>query len=125
MDLNELERKLDNSLSKETPETLNNWIDSKRENKILTAVILSNTQIRILEFFIMGKKRQEIAEKMKIKKNTLESYIRDMVYQNQCNLAQLIWRYAHTKEGGNDRCKYDLHIFTSTSLANARKSKNK
>ena len=89
------------------------------------SVILSNTQIRILEFLIMGKKRDEIAEKMKIKKNTLESYIRDMVYQNQCNLAQLIWRYAHTKEGGNDRIKYELHIFTSTILAKARKSKTK
>ena len=35
---NELESKLLNALSKETPETLNNWIESKRENKKLSAI---------------------------------------------------------------------------------------
>lgn len=58
-------------------------------------LLLSPTHIRILELIIEGHSREEIGKRLKIKKYTVESYLRDMNKNNDCKLNQLIWRYAH------------------------------
>lgn len=56
---------------------------------------LSETHKRILDMLVMGRSYKEIAEQLKISKLTLYAYIRDMNRNNQCNIYQLIWKYAH------------------------------
>jgi DNA invertase Pin-like site-specific DNA recombinase len=53
---------------------------------------------RILDMLIMGKSHKEIAQKLGINVGTLYSYIRDMNFNNDCNIYQLIWNYAHLGE---------------------------
>jgi DNA-binding NarL/FixJ family response regulator len=65
---------------------------SKEEHSIAEP-ILNGVEQSILKFIIQGKERKEIAEKLKIKSNTLNSYIRDMVVNNNCSLYELIHRY--------------------------------
>ena len=65
---------------------------SKEEHSIAEP-ILNGVEKSILKFIIQGKERKEIAEKLKIKSNTLNSYIRDMVVNNDCSLYELIHRY--------------------------------
>jgi DNA-binding CsgD family transcriptional regulator len=65
---------------------------SKEEHSIVEP-ILNGVEKSILKFIIQGKERKEIAEKLKIKINTLNSYIRDMVVNNDCSLYELIHRY--------------------------------
>jgi FixJ family two-component response regulator len=48
----------------------------------------------ILDKLIMGCERKDIANSLKIKVSTLNSYIRDMNYNNDCNLIQLVWMYS-------------------------------
>lgn len=58
-------------------------------------LILSPNYTRILDMIIRGVERKEIAIKLNITINTLYGYIRDMNQKNDCNLHQLIWKYAH------------------------------
>jgi hypothetical protein len=57
-------------------------------------LILSSVHQYILEQLIMGLERKDIANSLKIKVSTLSSYIRDMNYNNDCNLIQLVWMYS-------------------------------
>jgi DNA-binding CsgD family transcriptional regulator len=65
---------------------------SKEEHSIAEP-ILNGVEKSILKFIIQGKERKEIAEKLKIKINTLNSYIRDMMVNKDCSLYELIHRY--------------------------------
>jgi DNA-binding CsgD family transcriptional regulator len=58
-------------------------------------LILSPNYTRILDMIIMGVERKEIAIKLNITINTLYGYIKDMNQKNDCNLYQLVWKYAH------------------------------
>jgi hypothetical protein len=49
---------------------------------------------RILDLLVMGYSHKEIAQKLGINVGTLYSYIRDMNFNNDCNIYQLIWNYA-------------------------------
>jgi hypothetical protein len=49
---------------------------------------------KILDMLIMGKSREAIAGKFSIKIGTVNSYVRDMNSNNECNIYQLIWMYA-------------------------------
>jgi DNA-binding CsgD family transcriptional regulator len=57
-------------------------------------LILSSVHQYILDKLIMGLGRKDIANSLKIKVSTLSSYIRDMNYNNDCNLIQLVWMYS-------------------------------
>jgi FixJ family two-component response regulator len=57
-------------------------------------LILSSVHQYILDKLIMGLERKDIANSLKIKVSTLSSYIRDMNYNNDCNLIQLVWMYS-------------------------------
>jgi FixJ family two-component response regulator len=57
-------------------------------------LILSSVHQYILDKLIMGLERKDIANSLKIKVSTLNSYIRDMNYNNDCNLIQLVWMYS-------------------------------
>ena len=48
----------------------------------------------ILDKLIMGLERKDIANSLKIKVSTLNSYVRDMNFNNDCTLIQLVWMYA-------------------------------
>jgi DNA-binding CsgD family transcriptional regulator len=52
-----------------------------------------------MKLLIQGKERKEIADRLKIKTNTLNSYIRDMVVNNHCTLYELIHRYVAWHNG--------------------------
>ncbi len=54
---------------------------------------LNGIETTIVQFLIQGLSRNDIATKLKIKTNTLNSYIRDMVAKNKCSLYELIHRY--------------------------------
>lgn len=60
----------------------------------MTALYLKEVHKFILEKLIMGWERESIAKKLNIKLSTLNSYIRDMNYNNDCTLIQLVWMYA-------------------------------
>jgi FixJ family two-component response regulator len=57
-------------------------------------LILSSVHQYILDKLIMGLERKDIANSLKIKVSTLSSYVRDMNYNNDCNLIQLVWMYS-------------------------------
>ncbi len=57
-------------------------------------LILSSVHQYILDKLIMGLERKDIANSLKIKVSTLNSYVRDMNYNNDCNLIQLVWMYS-------------------------------
>jgi len=53
---------------------------------------------RILDMLVMGNSHKEIAQKLGINIGSLYSYIRDMNFNNDCNIYQLIWNYAQLGE---------------------------
>jgi DNA-binding CsgD family transcriptional regulator len=57
-------------------------------------LILSSVHQYILDKLIMGLERKDIANSLKIKVSTLNSYVRDINYNNDCNLIQLVWMYS-------------------------------
>lgn len=57
-------------------------------------IYLKPVHAKILDMLIMGKTREVISKKLSIKVGTVNSYVRDMNYNNECNIYQLIWRYA-------------------------------
>jgi uncharacterized protein YjcR len=57
-------------------------------------IVLTSVQEHILNLLIKGLKRTEIARGLNIKASTLNSYIRDMNWSNDCNLIQLVWMYS-------------------------------
>ena len=57
-------------------------------------IVLTSVQEHILNLLIKGLKRTEIARGLNIKVSTLNSYIRDMNWSNDCNLIQLVWMYS-------------------------------
>lgn len=57
-------------------------------------IFLTATQEHILILLIKGLGRTEIAKGLSIKVSTLNSYIRDMNRDNECNLIQLVWMYS-------------------------------
>ena len=59
---------------------------------------LTYTHKRILDMIIHGFDRKKIAKSLNIGSNTLNSYIRDMNRNNDCNIYQLIYKYAQTKD---------------------------
>lgn len=74
-------------------------------------IVLTPTQVRILDLIIKGKNRQDIAHKMKLKLNSLNSYIRDMSRENECSLIQLVYRYARTQDKYySDKDEYRLKV---------------
>jgi DNA-binding CsgD family transcriptional regulator len=56
---------------------------------------LSPTHEIIIEWLVIGHSHQEIAKKLNIKLGTLYSYIRNMNFNNDTTIYQLIWMYAH------------------------------
>jgi uncharacterized protein YjcR len=57
-------------------------------------LILSSVHQYILDKLIMGLERKDIANSLKIKVSTLNSYVRDMNWNNDCTLIQLVWMYS-------------------------------
>lgn len=57
-------------------------------------IYLTAVQEHILILLIKGLERTEIAKGLNIKVSTLNSYIRDMNRNNECNLIQLVWMYS-------------------------------
>jgi uncharacterized protein YjcR len=57
-------------------------------------IVLTSVQEHILNLLIKGLKRTEIARGLNIKVSTLNSYIRDMNWSNECTLIELVWRYS-------------------------------
>lgn len=55
---------------------------------------LTYTHKRILDMIIHGFDRNKIAKSLNIGSNTLNSYIRDMNRNNDCNIYQLIYKYS-------------------------------
>jgi hypothetical protein len=53
---------------------------------------------RIIDLLVTGRPHKEIAKKLNINVGTLYSYIRDMNFNNDCNIYQLIWMYAQLGE---------------------------
>ena len=60
----------------------------------MTPLYLKEVHKFILDKLIMGWEREAIANSLKIKVSTLNSYVRDMNYNNDCNLIQLVWMYS-------------------------------
>lgn len=60
-------------------------------------LILKPNHIRILDLLVIGVEREEIAKRLKISKMTLYAYMRDMNTNNECNIYQLIYKYAQMK----------------------------
>jgi DNA-binding CsgD family transcriptional regulator len=57
-------------------------------------IYLTAVQEHILILLIKGLERTEIAKGLNIKVSTLNSYIRDMNRNNECNIYQLIYKYS-------------------------------
>jgi uncharacterized protein YjcR len=57
-------------------------------------IVLTSVQEHILNLLIKGLKRTEIARGLNIKVSTLNSYVRDMNWNNDCILIQLVWMYS-------------------------------
>lgn len=71
----------------------------RKEEHPIPEPLLNGIEQSIMKLLIQGKERKEIAERMKIKTNTLNSYIRDMVVNNHCTLYELIHRYVAWHNG--------------------------
>ena len=65
-------------------------------------LILKPNHIRILDLLVIGVEREEIAKRLKISKMTLYAYTRDMNTNNECNIYQLIYKYAQMKKDNLD-----------------------
>jgi len=60
----------------------------------MTTLYLKPIHQRIIELLVLGHPHKDIAKKLNINLGTLYSYIRDMNFNNDCNIYQLIWMYA-------------------------------
>jgi DNA-binding CsgD family transcriptional regulator len=61
-------------------------------------LFLKPIHVEILNMLVTGVSRVKIAAKLSIKVSTVNSYLRDMNRENECNVYQLIWMYAQASK---------------------------